>query len=142
MSRHWRLYSRDVTAASAVEFAFIAPSFLALVFGIVMFGSVLSIYHGVQQLVSESARASIAGITDTERDQLARTFISSNIGSYLFLDPSKTTVSTSANSGSSTSFTVSIRYDMSNMFIYKLSSLLPLPNPTISRSAVVQRGGY
>ena len=142
MSRPWRLWVRDVAAASAVEFAFIAPMFLALVFGIVMFGSVLGIYHGVQQLVSESARASVAGLTDAERDQLARSFISSNIGSYLFLDPSKTTVSTSANSGSTTTFTVSIQYDMSNMFIYKLSNLLPLPNPTVSRSAVVQRGGY
>ena len=54
----------DDRATSAVEFAFIAPVFLTLIFGLVAFGSYLGIVHGVQQLTAEAARASIAGLSD------------------------------------------------------------------------------
>ena len=39
--------------AAAVEFAMLLPLFLTLVFGIVVFGSYLTMVHGVQQLAAE-----------------------------------------------------------------------------------------
>ena len=45
--------------ASAVEFALILPAFLAIVFGIVVFGAYLATVHGVQQLAAEAGISSI-----------------------------------------------------------------------------------
>ncbi|HEX4769158.1 MAG TPA: TadE/TadG family type IV pilus assembly protein [Lichenihabitans sp.] len=137
-----RRFQKDPGATSAVEFAMIAPCFILLVFGILSFGTVFGIYHGVQQLASEAARASVAGLSDTEADQIARSFVAANVGSYAFLDPADLTVSTSAGSGSSNTFKVSIRYDMSSLFVFGLSRLLPMPAPLVQRTAVIQRGGY
>ncbi len=137
-----RRFRRDSRASSAVEFAMIAPCFVLLVFGILSFGTVFSIYHGVQQLASEAARASVAGLSDTEADQIARSFVKQNVGSYAFLDPANLTVSTSAGGDSSNTFKVSLRYDMSSLFIFGLSRLLPTPAPLVQRTAVIQRGGY
>ncbi len=137
-----RRFRPDARASSAVEFALIAPCFILLVFGIMSFGTVFGIYHGVQQLASEAARASVAGLSDTESDQIARTFVAANVGSYAFLNPTNLTVSTSAGTGSSNTFKVSIRYDMSSLFIFGLSRLLTMPAPLVQRTAVIQRGGY
>ena len=136
-----RRWTTDTRATSAVEFAMVTPAFLLILFGIMAFGAVFGVYQGVQELVAEAARASVAGLSDAERDQLARSFIASNVGAYSFLDPQKLVVTTSAGSGTS-AFTVSIRYDMSGLFAFTMLQMLPLPSPTVLRSAVVQRGGY
>lgn len=136
-----RRWTTDTRATSAVEFAMVTPAFLLILFGIMAFGAVFGVYQGVQELVAEAARASVAGLSDAERDQLARSFIATNVGAYSFLDPQKLVVTTSAGSGTS-AFTVSIRYDMSGLFAFTMLQMLPLPSPTVLRSAVVQRGGY
>ena len=135
-----RRWTTDTKATSAVEFAMVTPAFLLILFGIMAFGAVFGVYQGVQELVAEAARASVAGLTDPERDQLARSFVASNVGAYALLDPQKLVVTTSAGSGSA--FTVSIRYDMSGLFAFTMLRMIPLPSPTVLRSAVVQRGGY
>ncbi len=124
----------------SVEFAFIAPVLILMLFGIIGFGTVISVNNGLQQIVAEAARSSVGGLSDTERDQLARAYVSSSTGSYVFIDPTKITITT--DDPSSTAFRVSARYDMSDLFPYKLLAGLPLPNPVITRSAVVQRGGF
>ena len=43
-------FCRAQRGASAVEFALILPVFLAIVFGIVVFGSYLAVVHGVQHV--------------------------------------------------------------------------------------------
>ena len=68
------LDARD--GAIAVEFAMIAPVFLMIVFGILMYGSYLAVIHGVQQLAAEAARSSIAGLSETERSSLANAYVS------------------------------------------------------------------
>ena len=127
---------------SAVEFAMVAPLFIMLLFGTITYSSIMATYSGIQQLVAEAARASVAGLSDSERDQLARAFVATNVSAYPFLDPTKLTVATAATGGATPTFQVTVRYDMSAMFYYALSGLLPLPASTIARSAVVQRGGF
>lgn len=129
-------------AASAVEFALIAPCFLALVFGIIVFGCVLGIHHGVQQLAAEAARAAVAGLSDRECDEIARSYVAKNVGAYPFLDPSKLTVSTATTAGPASGFSVSLSYDLSSSFVFGLARLVPTPATTVLRSAVVQRGGF
>ncbi len=66
---------KDCHGATAVEFAFIAPIMLTLVFGIVAYGSIISVNNGLQQLAGEAAKASLAGLTDPDRTQLAKAFV-------------------------------------------------------------------
>ena len=131
---------RDCRGATAVEFAFVAPILLALVFGIVAFGAVISVDNGLQQLAAEAARASVAGLTDAERAQLAQASLTTNAPTYPFIDPGKLKLISS--SPTATSFQVKVQYDMSGLFAYRLLSNLPLPSPATARSAVVQRGGF
>lgn len=132
----------DCSAATAVEFAFIAPLLLLLLFGIIGYGHAFGVYHGVQQLAAEAARASVAGLDDAERERLARAFVTRSISSYAFLEPSKLTVRTTAAGAPSPSFEVAIAYDYSNSIFNRLNSIVALPTPVVERRAVVQRGGY
>ena len=130
----------DRRGATAVEFAFMAPILLVLMFGIVGFGAVMSVDNGLQQLVAEAARASVAGLSDAERIQLAQASVAANVAAYPFIDARKLTLST--GNPSPTSFGVTAQYDMSGLFAYRMFAFLPLPSPAVTRSAVVQRGGF
>lgn len=132
----------DLTGAAAVEFAFIAPILLLLLFGIIGYGYTFSVYNGVQQLAAEAARASVAGLDDAERERLARAFVAQSVGSYAFLDPSKLTVRTVALGAPAPSFEVTVAYDYSDTIFNRLGSIVALPMPVVERRAVVQRGGY
>jgi Flp pilus assembly protein TadG len=132
----------DQSASTAVEFAFIAPILLMLLFGIIGYGHAFGVYHGVQQLAAEAARASVAGLDDAERERLARDFVTRSIGSYAFLEPNKLTVRTTALGAPAPSFEVAIAYDYSDSIFNRLSSIVALPMPVVERRAVVQRGGY
>jgi Flp pilus assembly protein TadG len=132
----------DTRATSAVEFAFIAPVFLVLLFGIVAFGAYLGVVHGVQQLTAEAARASIAGLNDNERLTLARDNIAANVDSYPMLSSAHLTVQSAATDTATGTFKVTVRYDASDMFIFNLPHIVPMPNRIIVRTAAIQRGGY
>ena len=120
----------------------IAPILLTLVFGIIGYGTVLGTYHGVQELASEAARASVGGLTDQERGQIAQTYVQSNAGAYAFIEPAKLTLSTQSTGSPPSAYQVTVSYDMSDSFVYRLGSFLPMPAPIIQRSAVVRYGGY
>lgn len=113
-----------------------------LLFGVITYSTILAAYSGVQQLVAEGARATLSGMSSTERDQLARSFIASNVASYPFLDPTKISISTASTVGTAPTFQVTVNYDMSASFAYGLYGLLPLPARVITRTAVVQLGGF
>lgn len=127
--------------ASAVEFAMILPSFLLIVFGIVMFGSYLAVVHGVQQLAAEAARSSVAGLTESERSALANSYVTGNVNSYPLIAANHLTVNAATSGSDANVFVVTVNYDASSMFIYSLPSFVPAPS-TIVRSAAIPRGGY
>lgn len=134
---------RDCQAgANAVEFAFIGPILLLMLFAIIAFGYVFGVYHGVQQIAAEAARASVAGITDSERESIAREFVAASLGSYALLDPAKLRVTTAQSGPPRQTFEVAIHYDMTDTVFANFASLVALPPPQIERRAVVQRGGY
>lgn len=134
-----RCRNANRSGSIAVEFAFIAPILMAMLFGIVAFGMVISINNGIQQLVAEAARASVAGLSDTERASLAQAYVGTNASAYPFIKPSRLTLNTSA--GPST-FQVSITYDMSDSVAFAMPKFIPLPSPVVTRSAVVQTGSF
>jgi Flp pilus assembly protein TadG len=141
LRRASRLIS-DRTATSAVEFAFVAPILLLMTFGIIGYGYVLGIYHGIQQIASEAARASVSGLNDAERARIARDFVVAHASSYAFIDPAKVSVTTSQSPAPQQVFEVAVVYDMSDTLFSSLSSLVSLPPPLVERRAVIQRGGY
>ncbi|CAM5189079.1 hypothetical protein ARD30_16160 [Bosea thiooxidans] len=134
--------ARDQDGTSAIEFAFIAPILLLLLFGIMGFGYVFGVYHGVQQIAAEAARSSVSGISDAERAQIARAYVAANATSYAFIDPTKLRVTTSQTGPQLQNFEVAVSYDMGGSVYGELSRLVSLPPPLIERRAVVQRGGY
>ncbi len=130
------------SGASAVEFALVLPAFLAIVFGIVMFGSYLAVVHGVQQLAAEAARSSVAGLSEGERSTLANNYVTGNVGSYPLIAPGRLTVNAATSSSDANVFVVTVNYDASGMFFYALPSFVPSPPTHVVRSAAIPRGGY
>ena len=127
--------------SSAVEFAMVLPIFLTIVFGIVVYGSYLSVTHGVAQLAAEAARSSIGGLSETERGNIAKTFVNANAGVYPMINSSKLVVSAATSPTNTNVFVVTVNYDASNLFIYTLP-FVPLPPKNIIRSAVIPYGGF
>ncbi len=130
------------SGASAVEFALVLPAFMAIIFGIVMFGSYLAVVHGVQQLAAEAARSSVAGLNENERSSLANNYVTSNVGSYPLIAPGRLTVNAATSASDANVFVVTGNYDASGMFIYTLPSFVPSPPTSVVRSAAIPRGGY
>ena len=135
-------FARCRRAASAVEFAMLAPVFLVIVFGIVTFGSYLAVVHGVQQLAAEAARTSIAGLNDTERGSLAAGYVSANAASYPLILADHLTVNAAKSAADARVFVVTVDYDASSMLIYALPTFVPMPPRRIVRSAAIPFGGF
>jgi len=127
--------------ASAVEFAILLPVFLTMVFGIVVFGSYLAVVHGLQQLAAEAARSSIAGMSTSERNSLATSYVSTNVGTYPLISAANVSVSAAPSTSDPNVFVVTVTYNASGMFIYSLP-FVPAPSPTIIRSAAIPFGGF
>ncbi len=128
--------------AIAVEFALIAPVFLMIVFGILIYGSYLAIIHGVQQLAAEAARSSVAGLNEAERSSLANAYVAGNVNAYPLIDPTYLSVNAATSPSDANVFVVTVNYDASRMFLYSLPTFVPAPSPAIARSAAIPRGGY
>jgi Flp pilus assembly protein TadG len=120
--------------AAAVEFAMLLPVFLVLVFGIVVFGSYLTMVHGVQQLAAEAARSSVAGMTDQERSSIASSYVTANVGTYPLIVANNVSVNAATSPADPNVFVVTVSYNASSMFIYSLP-FVPSPPSTIVRSA-------
>jgi Flp pilus assembly protein TadG len=138
----FRNFHASRRAAAAVEFAFIAPLLLMMIFGIVVWGSYLAVVHCVQQLAAEAARSSIAGLSNSERASLAQAYVTANASAYPLITPQRVTVSAAASASNANVFVVTVSYDASNMFIFKLPSFVPAPPSTVMRSAAIPYGGF
>lgn len=132
---------RSDRATSAVEFALVTPLFLAMVLGIVVFGSHLTIIHGVQQLAAEAARKSVAGLNDGERSDLALGYVAANVASYPLLSADRVRVEAAPSAGDANVYVVTVNYDASQLPLYSLP-FVPGPSPFIARSAAIPRGGF
>ena len=135
-------YIRDRSGVSGIEFALLMPVFLVLMCGIIAMGLYLGVAHSVQQLASDAARVSIAGLNDTERVQLAEQYVAENAGNYVLLRADGVVAAAGHLGGSTDRFEVRISYDASSLPIWHFAGLLPMPSETVERTAVIWRGGY
>lgn len=134
----------DNSGVAAIEFAIVAPILFLLLIGMLVYGLYFGTVHAVQQLAADSARASIPGLTDSERTQLATDHARLSAGNYALLDQSRLTVNASADTQDSSGaiFVVTVTYDASNLPIYGFGGLVAAPSSIITRSASIRRGSY
>lgn len=125
---------------SAIEFAILAPVLLFCMMCIVGLGVYVGTVNGVQQLVAEAARASIAGLDDAERQDIATRSIAANITAYPYIAPARLRLAPVATDPATQAFTLTLSYDASTMLAFKLP-FVPMPDPVITRSATIRNGG-
>ncbi len=130
---------RACSGTAAVEFAILAPVLILLLFGIVVYGGYFLIAHSMQQLANDSARAALAGLSDTERQSLAQASLSSELPTYGFLNPKLVQL---AYADQAQVMTVNVAYDASASPLWALKGVIPMPSSSVARSASVQVGGF
>ena len=134
--------NRDTCGATAIEFALLMPVFVVLMCGCIALGLYLGVAHSVQQLASDAARVSIAGIDESERVELAEQYVAQNAGEYVLLRAGAVVAEAGHLGGSAERFEVRVSYDASSLPIWHFVGLLPMPPETVERTAVIWRGGY
>ncbi|MCJ2033472.1 TadE/TadG family type IV pilus assembly protein [Methylobacterium sp. J-068] len=126
---------------AAVEFALLVPILLALFAGIVVFGIYLGASHNLKQIASEAARASIAGVSDQERGDLARRRVATALTDGAMFKPGTVSVAVGADPADATLYTVTLTFDAKTLGFSGLSGLVPLPPDFIRTTVSVRRGG-
>ncbi len=130
-------FARDHTGTSAVEFALVLPLLACLLYGILGYGQYFLYAHSVQQLANDAARATVAGLTASERQSLASTSVSTEVTALRQLPAERVTT---AIDETANTVTVRVRFDASTAPLFR-NSLIPMPDPLIERRAVVRPGG-
>jgi len=127
---------------AAMEFVLVAPLFVMLVFATALFGIYFGTWLAVSNAAAESARASIAGLSTTERAGLAEKTAKTIFAGYAptFNWDKVKTFQAAAVAGSPNLFQVSITYDLSGLKILPLSNLLT--DDSLTATSVVPNGGY
>lgn len=132
-------FVEDRKGASAVEFAIVSPFLLVLIAAIVAYGSLFATSLSLQQMGAEAARATIGGLTDTERETLAMVRINEMTGSYPLLRPDRLSFDFHDATGHSA---VRLSYVVTDHPAYVLKGLIPLPpSPLVYTMAVTDGDG-
>lgn len=135
----------------AVEFALVAPLFLLLVFGTMIFALYFATFVAVIHGASEGARASVAGLSDAERAEMANSRVQLVFQSYRpLLNPARATVTTRAVlAGTSPAYRVSVSYPISDFgfdwffqFMNAVGGSSGGAPQTVSYSVTIGNGGY
>lgn len=130
-----------IKGSTAIEFAILSPVYLLFLLGMIAYGIYLGAAHSVQQLASEAARLSVAGISETERRAMALDYITTHSAGYAFVDPAKLEIAVSDSTQDGTRFVVDLRYDARHLPIWGLFDGLVMPSTTIERRSTVRVGG-
>lgn len=132
---------KDESGSAAAEFAIIAPVFLFMIAGMIAYGIYFGAAHSVQQAAAEAARASVAGLDDEERQELAFMAIEASVTGHGFLQPENIRVAVNTDPDQADLYLVTVTYDASHLPIWEFGLPLPLPEPTIRRTSAIRVGG-
>lgn len=128
---------------AALEFVFLAPALLFLVFAIIIYSIYFTASMGVRQAASEGARAAVAGLSTPERVALAQARASEVIENYRSVLGNTAQPTITAAAGPTTgTFRVDVSYDMSGTPIMRYVNFIPLPSGDVEASVTVTNGGY
>lgn len=140
--RTLRLLNCDKGVA-ALEFVFLAPALLALVFGTMIYSIYFVASIGVRQAAAEGARAAVAGLSLTERQGLAQTRAAEVIETYRSVLGNTAQPKIVADAGDVIgTFKVTVSYDMTKSAIMRYGNFVPLPSKELTASVIVTNGGY
>jgi len=140
----------DESGLAAVEFALVAPVFVMLLFGIIIYGIHFGTWIAVNQAATEGARASVAGLDKDERETLAKRTAEAVLAAYgPLLGTAGWEVTATPSTADERLFEVTVSYDPSKPGgnggwggDNDLGELLPLPTSTPKATATVSNGGY
>jgi Flp pilus assembly protein TadG len=134
--------TKNNSGVAAIEFALIAPVFFLLLLGIAAYGIYFSAISSLQELTADAARASVAGVSATERPTIVTDYVTQTSPHYRLLSGHAITVTTAAVAGDPTRYSVTLMTDISNLPLQRATAFFPMPSSTIQRTAVVRIGGY
>lgn len=136
----FRNFLHRTNGTAALEFAIIAPVFFMTVFSMIGYGIYLGAAHSVQQVSADAARAAVAGLSQTERQTLARDYIERSMMRHPFIDAHKIQVEVTDDSANPNQFTVTIKYDAAELPIWSLYSYA-MPGKQITGFSTIRLGG-
>lgn len=126
---------------AVIEFAILTPVYLLMLTGMLAYGVYFGAAHALQQLAADAARTAIAGIDQTERDQLVSDFITRNAAAYMLIDPTRLQHEIGDHPSDANQYVVRLTYDATALPIWNLYPPLPLPSTTMAYGATIRRGG-
>lgn len=134
-----RPFKKDERATAVIEFALVVPLMLMILVGIVGYSLFLATQIAVVVAASEGARASVAGLSNTERTSLAQSASLAVLQHYApLILPANATVSAQQSTSNSGMFQVTVNYAMP---MSPIGHLIPIPtNATFT--SMVSNGGY
>lgn len=132
-------FGRDKRGVAALEFALVAPPLVLLVFGAIQYGLYLGTANSLQQLTNDAARVALAGLGEKEREALVEAHVHGRGASYGFLVTER--IRADVEEGGDV-IVVRTEYDASNLPIFALKGLLPMPSSTIEQETAIALGGY
>lgn len=133
---------KDCRGVAAVEFALIAPVLILILVGIAAYGIYFSAVSSLQELTADAARASVAGISATERQTIVTAYVTQSKPNYRLLRDHAISVTTAPFPGDPTRYSVTLQTDISNLPLQRATGFFPMPSAIIQRTAVVRIGGY
>jgi Flp pilus assembly protein TadG len=136
-----RRAAQETGGASAIEFAFIATIFFTLVFGIIVYGAYFGSLGLVNHIAYEAARASMAGLSDSERTQLAEARASELVAAYSGLLDADT-VQVEAGPTGNGIFEVTVSQEFDAFGLADTLTFMPLPPTTQTATVEISNGGY
>lgn len=116
----------------SIEFAILIPIFLAILFGIIVFGTQYATRIALTYAAAEGGRAAVAGLDSDERKTLAKQAISNALNALdPLVDPDEAVVTVDlAQAGQQEQITISIAYSDNRFatlpFVPSLNNLSPV----------------
>ena len=132
---------RETGGSSAVEFSLLAPVFLMLAFGIIVYGLYFGAAHALQEMAAEAARTSVAGLSADERNSLARQSVDRALAGPSLFRAEDVAVQVGDDPADRDVYVVTLTYDSRSMGFARYAGLVPIPPAVLTRTFRVRRGG-
>lgn len=132
---------RDQRGGSMLKIAIAVPLLAFVLSAIVIHGHYFAVDHHIHQLTVEAARATVAGATPGDRQQIAVKIVDDTIDSYPLLRRDRLKVNVTDTAGDPGMYQVTLIYDAKDVGFWSLERFVPLPSSTIQHSSTIRRGG-
>lgn len=129
-------FQRNLRGVAAIEFAIVANAFLLLVAAIAGFGVYLSAAHSLEQIAAETSRLAIRGLTDAERESIARSRIKATGDDYPFLEADNINIRVIQPDADTVQ--VILSYDTKHLPILSILPLIDMPAGMVNAQATIR----